>query len=75
LDSSTARFAKPALLCCAVVPSSHFTCSRWRALLAPHHVSATIATPPLSVVAPIMPSAAVCGSTTNAWRTPGIVLI
>src|SRR5580658_4984524 len=44
-ESSCARLAKPAELCRAPGPSSHFTASFARADCAAHHVSATIATP------------------------------
>ena len=57
------------MLCAAVGPSFHVTCSFSRAVFACHQLSATIATPPSS------PSRSVPPSTTNAWRTPGMALI
>ena len=68
-DSSSARFANPALLCDAVAPSFHFTTSFLRALSACHQLSATIATPPSRLVRSDPPS------TTNACFTPGCALI
>lgn len=65
-NSSAARCANQAELCCAVGPSSHVTCSCWRATLALYQLSATIATPGMS------PSSAVpTPFTTKACVTPG----
>src|SRR5207248_4134499 len=57
------------LLCCAVGPSSHLARNFFRALLACHQVSATIATPQCK------PSRSELPSTEKASRTPGRALI
>ena len=66
-DSCFACAAYPALLWVATGPSSQMTFSVWRALLACHQLSATIATPEASELLP-RPATA---STMNACLMPG----